>query len=41
MESMEKIENEIPFSEKNEFNCTECCKDCQAFECPYNETMCQ
>lgn len=32
---------EVPFNEKQEFQCKECCRNCEAFECPHNETRCQ
>jgi hypothetical protein len=31
----------VPFNEKLEFNCNDCCKNCDAEQCPNNETRCQ
>jgi len=41
MELKGVLEDAVPFSEKREFNCTECCRNCEAEQCPYNETRCQ
>ena len=32
---------EVPFDEKLQFNCVECCENCQELECPNNLTRCQ
>lgn len=37
----EKEEKGIPFNEKNELKCSKCCRNCEAEQCPYNETRCQ
>lgn len=34
-------EKVIPFDEKGEVVCTDCCKNCEIFQCPHNETRCQ
>jgi len=33
-------EKAIPFDEKGEVICTECCRNCEVDQCPNNETRC-
>ena len=32
---------EIPFNEKHEIVCTDCCRNCEAYACPNNKTRCE
>ena len=34
-------EIEVPFNEKQEFDCLGCCNNCETEQCSYNETRCQ
>jgi len=38
---MKDDKKKVPFDENGNIKCTDCCKDCQLFECPANETRCQ